>query len=290
MTYLTLVSFVWAFSFVLIKGNLSGLDPNFVSFARMTLSFLIFLPFLRLKGIALRNKLNLMLIGGMQFGLMYIAYITAYQYLPAHMIALLTTTTPIFVTLFNDSYTKKFHKLFLLTALLAVIGGGIIKYPDQPLSANLKGVVLIQLSNIAFAYGQLHYKKLADKHPAWKDRQIFGLLYLAAVVVTGIFSLFSTNYPALRLTATQLITLIYLGCVASGICFFLWNKGAKSVNEGMLAIMNNLKIPLAIIASLILLKESTNVIRLILGTGLMFGAVYLNETIDRNEKNLSVVK
>lgn len=277
MTYLTLVSFIWAFSFVLIKGNLTGLDPNFVSFVRMTLSFLIFLPFLRLRKIQWEDKLKLMLIGAIQFGLMYIAYITSYQYLPAHMIALLTTTTPIFVTLFNDIYTKKFHKLFLLTALLAVIGGGIIKYPDQPLSANLKGVILIQLSNIAFAYGQLHYKKLANNHPAWKDREIFGVLYLSAVLVTGIFSFFTTNYAALQLTATQMITLIYLGCVASGICFFLWNKGAKSVNEGMLAIMNNLKIPLAIIASLIILKENTNLIRLIWGTGLMFGAVYLND-------------
>jgi predicted histidine transporter YuiF (NhaC family) len=45
----------------------------------------------------------------------------------------------------------------------------------------------------------------------------------------------------------------------------------------MLAIMNNLKIPLGIIASLILLGESTDYLRLFIGFGLMVGAAYLCE-------------
>jgi len=49
------------------------------------------------------------------------------------------------------------------------------------------------------------------------------------------------------------------------------------VNEGMLAIINNLKIPLGIIASLILLGESTDYLRLVVGFGLMVGAAYLCE-------------
>ena len=45
----------------------------------------------------------------------------------------------------------------------------------------------------------------------------------------------------------------------------------------MLAILNNLKIPLGILASLILLGESTDYLRLVIGFGLMVGAAYLCE-------------
>jgi drug/metabolite transporter (DMT)-like permease len=277
VTYLILVSFVWAFSFPLIKGHLTGLDPNFVSFARMLLSLLVFLPFLRFRGIEKPLGLKLAFTGAVQFGLMYIAYITSFQFLPAHTIVLLTTTTPLFVTLFNDLHSRRFNALFFVAASMAFLGGALIKYPDQPLRANLMGIVLVQISNVAFAFGQLYYKQLAAKHSPWSDRSVFGFLYLGAVILTAFFSLFTTQISRTHVTAPQVLVLVYLGIIASGICFFLWNKGARFVNEGMLAIVNNFKIPLGILASLILLGESTDYLRLVIGFGLMVGAAYLCE-------------
>ena len=277
MTYLILVSFVWAFSFPLIKGYLTGLDPNFVSFARMLLSLLVFLPFLKLRGVEMPMGLKLAFTGAVQFGLMYIAYITSFQYLPAHTIVLLTTTTPLFITLFNDVHSRKFNALIFVAALMAFIGGAVIKYPDQPLRASLMGILLVQLSNLAFAFGQLYYKQLAAKHASWSDRSVFGFLYLGAVIITALFSMFTTPFSRIQVSTPQVLVLVYLGFIASGVCFFLWNKGARFVNEGMLAIMNNLKIPLGIIASLILLGESTDYLRLVIGFGLMVGAAYLCE-------------
>ena len=277
MAFLILVSFVWAFSFPLIKGFLVGLDPTFVSFVRMLLSLLVFLPFLRAAGLGKPLCFKLAALGAVQFGLMYVAYITSFQFLPAHTIVLLTTTTPLFVTLFNDLSTRKFNSLFFAAASLAFIGGAVIKYPDQPLGANLAGILLVQGSNIAFAFGQLFYKKLTGRYESWSDREVFGLLYLGAVVLTGAFTLVTADLSRIQVTAPQALVLVYLGLIASGVCFFLWNKGARFVNEGTLAIMNNLKIPLGIIASLVLLGESTDYVRLIIGFALMVGAAYLCE-------------
>jgi len=277
VTYLILVSFVWAFSFPLIKGYLTGLDPNFVSFARMLLSLLVFLPFLRFQGIEKPMRLKLAFTGAVQFGFMYIAYITSFQFLPAHTIVLLTTTTPLFVALFNDLHSRKFNLLFFVAASMAFLGGAVIKYPDQPLRASLMGIVLVQISNVAFAFGQLYYKQISARHSSWSDRSVFGFLYLGAVILTAFFSMFTTRFSSIQVTAPQGLVLVYLGIIASGICFFLWNKGARFVNEGMLAILNNLKIPLGILASLILLDESTDYLRLVVGFGLMVGAAYLCE-------------
>jgi drug/metabolite transporter (DMT)-like permease len=280
MTYLILVSFVWAFSFPLIKGYLTGLDPNFVAFARMILSLLIFLPFFRIRNLGGFLFFRLAFIGAIQFGLMYMAYIASYQFLPAHTIVLLTTTTPLFVTLFNDLSTRKFNSLFFFAASLAFIGGAVIKYPDQPLRANLAGILLVQISNVAFAFGQLYYKKLSEKDILWSDRSVFAFLYLGAVIITTLSCAVTTSWSRLQITTSEILVLVYLGTIASGVCFFLWNKGARFVNEGMLAIMNNLKIPLGIIASLILLGEKTDYLRLVIGFAFMVSAAYLCERPD----------
>lgn len=287
MTTLILVSFVWAFSFPLIKGHLTALDPSLVAFARMVLSLLVFLPFVRIRGLERPLGLRLAALGAAQFGLMYIAYITAFQFLPAHTIVLLTTTTPLFVTLFNDLASRRFNALFFLAAALAFVGGALVKYPDQPLRASLTGIVLVQISNVAFAFGQIHYKRLAERHGPWRDHAVFGWLYGGAALVTACFSLVTTDYAHLHPTWPQILVLLYLGVVASGVCFFLWNKGARSVNEGTLAILNNLKIPLGILASLLLLGERTDMIRLVAGFGLMLCAAYLCERRVRQPENSS---
>jgi drug/metabolite transporter (DMT)-like permease len=279
MLYLLIVSIFWGFSFVLIKGTLVSLDSNFVSFVRMLLSFLLFIPFVRLAGICWSDKLRLMLIGGVQFGLMYVAYVTSYQYLPAHVIVVLTTTTPLFVTFFNDLYTRRIHKAFFLAALLAVAGGIVIEFPDQPLTTNIYGIVLLQISNAAFAFGQIAYKRLMDSGKIGKDKNVFLFAYGGAVIVTGFFAWATTDFYALSVRPQQWLVLIYLGIIASGLCFFLWNFGARKVNEGTLAVMNNLKIPIGVIASLLILKESTNYSRLFIGCCLFALALLVNKKL-----------
>ncbi|HBL17476.1 MAG: hypothetical protein A2X36_12875 [Elusimicrobia bacterium GWA2_69_24] len=277
MSYLLIVSAVWAFSFVIIKGTLSGLDSGFVALARMTLSAAVFLPLLRLRGVSRPIALRLAGIGALQFGVMYVAYISAFRQLPAHMVALLTTTTPILVALFDDLLDRSLHPVFLAAAALAVAAGAVIQYPDQPLSSSLLGVALVQVSNVAFAAGQVLYKRQMALGPQLRDRDVFGLLYAGAFAVTAAASLAMTDYASLQVSGKQIGALLYLGLVASGLCFFLWNLGARRVNTGTLAILNNLKIPLGIAASLAILGERTSLPRLAAALALMGAALFICE-------------
>jgi drug/metabolite transporter (DMT)-like permease len=101
-------------------------------------------------------------------------------------------------------------------------------------------------------------------------------MFCGAVLIAGAFSLATTNYRTLHLEAHQVLALLYLGIIASGICFFLWNAGARKVHEGTLAVMNNLKIPVAVIASLAILRETTDYMRLLIGCGLFAAALWVN--------------
>ncbi len=281
MVYLLLVSFIWAFSFGLIKGNLTGLDSNFVAFARMLLSLLVFLPFFRWNGLKRSLSWKLIAVGAIQYGLMYLAYIYSFQFLKAYQVALFTIFTPLYVTLLHDLLTRRFHTLFLLTALLAIIGTGIIVYKDVNQQDLRLGFFLLQGANLCFAFGQLAYRRLLRENSKLKDREIFALLYVGATAVTLLAAGFSMGLSLPAITLKQGLTLVYLGVLASGICFFLWNYGAKMVDAGALAILNNLKVPLAVACSALFFHETVNLPRLLVGGGLILGALLINESMAR---------
>ena len=129
------------------------------------------------------------------------------------------------------------------------------------------------------AFGQIAYKRLMDSRKIESDRSVFLLTYGGAVIITGFFALATTDFHTLSVQPHQWLALIYLGVIASGLCFFLWNLGARKVNDGALAVMNNLKIPVGVIASLAILKESTDYPRLILGCCLFVLALWINRKI-----------
>ncbi len=283
MIILILVSTAWALSFGLIKGNLTTVDSNFVSFIRMTSSLIIFVPLLRLKNLNRQLALKLILAGMMQFGVMYIAYIASFRYLHAYEVALFTVFTPIYVTLIDDALQKKFTPFYFSTALLAVFGTWIVKRENVLSQDLLTGFFLVQVSNLCFAFGQVFYRRLMIKHKNIKDPEIFGLLYLGGVMITLAATLIFTPISEISLSAEQIWTLVYLGAFASGICFFLWNIGAQKVNTGTLAVFNDLKIPLAVMVSLLVFGEKTNMQPLLTGGSIVLVSLVLNELFTQKE-------
>jgi len=82
---------------------------------------------------------------------------------------------------------------------------------------------------------------------------------------------------SVTLNGSQLLTLLYLGLIASGLGFFLWNRGATQVSAGTLAVMNNVKIPLGITASLLVFGETADLFRVACGGALMLFGVWIAE-------------
>ena len=276
MIWLLIVSLIWAFSFGLIKTQLTGLDSALVSFIRLLISFFVFLPFLRFKNLGKSLTLGLIFTGMIQYGLMYLTYIYAYRFVAAYEIALFTIFTPLYITLFNDLFSRKFHKIFFIEAFIAVLATAVIIYNRLSVDGLISGFILVQISNLSFAFGQIYYKKLL-KNTVIKDSQIFALLYGGAVLLTGVTVLFTVNFSEIQITALQIYTLLYLGIIASGLGFFLWNYGARRTNTGTLAVFNNLKIPLAIIVSLLFFEEQTNFLRLAIGLCILLLLMWFNE-------------
>ncbi len=277
MPHLLIVSLLWAFSFGLIKGRLAGLDGAFISAARLGLALLVFLPFFRWRGLNAKLAAALAGIGAVQFGLMYLAYNESFRHLHAHEVALFTLTTPVLVTMLADALDRAFRARALLAALLAIAGTVVIVFQGAPLKPTLAGLLLVQLSNLAFAIGQVAYKRLRAAHATLSDAGIFALPYLGAFILTTIVAALRVDYSTLTLTFTQSATLLYLGVLASGAGFFLWNVGATRASSGTLAVMNNAKIPLAVACSLLFFGEEADIPRLLASLALLAAAVWLAE-------------
>ncbi len=277
MGYLLAVSLAWAFSFGMIRALLVGLDSSFVACVRMLLACAVFLPFFRPRRLDAPVALWLLGIGALQFGVMYIAYIEAYQYLQGHQVAIFTIFTPLFVALIHDVQEKRLHPAFLLAAVGAVCGAGIINYTADAWGAFLRGFALVQAANLCFAFGQLQYRRVMARASGLRDREGFAWLYLGAVLVTGLIAGVRTGGSLPGVSGDQWLALLYLGVVPSGVCFFLWNVGARRVNAGTLAAFNNVKIPLAVAVALLVFGERVDWLRLLLGGIAIAASLAANE-------------
>lgn len=264
MSLLLIVSIIWALSFGL-TAQVADLGAPFVTAARTLLAALVFLPFLNLKGLPRKQVLTFAGIGALQFGLMYLFYIASFRWLRPSEVALFTIFTPLFVTAIGDLLDHRWSWLHLLTAALAVLGTGICVWSGLERGGMVLGFLLMQAANLCFALGQVLYRRLAPA-TGKRDRDLMGLLYLGAAVVAVAMVVPSFRWAALSgMAPRQVAVLLYLGVVASGLGFFLFNAGARRTDLGTLAIFNNLKIPLAILASGLVFREAVDWPRLALG-------------------------
>ena len=282
MHYLAIVSLIWAFSFGLIGNSLSELDPIFVATARLGIASLVFLPFLRLSVVPEGSCLRLIICGGLQFGIMYLCYIKAFQYIPSHLVALFSILTPLYVVLIHDLREARFNRNFLYASVLSIIGAAIIRLNPEVSGSIWKGFLLMQFAGLSFGFGQVEYRKWKRNKPEIKDHEVFALLLVGGFVVAGATSAFLTDLSSIQIDADQYRVLLYLSLVASGIGFFLWNKGAALSSTGTLAAFNNAVVPLAMACSIFIFRELDEVtgitlVRLLLGALCITGAVFLAE-------------
>ncbi|WP_193133123.1 carboxylate/amino acid/amine transporter [Klebsiella grimontii] len=250
MALLIITTILWAFSFSLYGEYLAGhVDSYFAVLARVGLAALVFLPFLRTRGQSLTTIGLYMLVGAMQLGIMYMLSFQAYLYLTVSELLLFTVLTPLYITLIYDLMSRRPLRWgYACSALLAVIGAGIIRY-DQVTNHFWTGLILVQLSNISFAIGMVGYKRLMETRPM-PQHNAFAWFYVGAFLVAVVAWSMLGNAQKMPETSLQWGILLFLGVAASGIGYFMWNYGATQVDAGTLGIMNNMHVPAGLLVNL----------------------------------------
>jgi len=275
MTYLWIVTLLWAFSFSLIGEYLSGhVDNYFAVMSRILLATVLFLPFLLRFRVKMSLALKLMAIGSIQLGCMYLFYYQSFLLLTVPEVLVFTIFTPIYVSLIYDVLARRFHPGYLVSALVAIMGAAIIRY-SQLGNDFWQGFLVVQASNVCFAAGQVSYKRLLEIENIPQQHRHFGWFYVGALAITlPAWLLFGgENYPT---EPHQWGIILWLGIVASGLGYYLWNVGATKVNSGLLAVMNNLLIPAGLLVNLLIWHQDTNLLRLAIGSVALVLALWIN--------------
>lgn len=261
-----------------------------VACLRLLISLVIFLPWILRCTVKPGLARRAMALGAVQFGLMYIFYIAAYRYLPAYAVALYTIFTPLYVAGLADAYAQRWRRRHTLAAVLAVVGAAIVSAGSLGGGSALRGIGLLQLSNLCFAAGQVGYRRLVA--PGWaadassrsqagaqaggiSEVAILGWMYLGATLVTAVVALVGADRARLGFDRNAVLVLLYLGFVPTALGFYLWNKGALRVRSGVLAVANNLKIPLAVLCTWLIFSESADHLRVIVGLAVMVAALFV---------------
>lgn len=286
MLLLLAVSILWGFSFGLVNAEFSSLDPATLAGARLLIALPCFVPFLKGSFLQWRPANGkLILTGAIQYGLMYVSLFSAFRWLSGYEVALLTIFTPLYVVLAHAVLGRRLPPAwFWWTALLAVAGAAWIFQPDS-LPQKWPGILLMQAANLCFATGQIAWRRIRAGLPG-RDSDGYALLYLGGVLACLPFALPHAPVAGLMaLTGSQWLALVYLGTVASGLGFFLWNAGASRVNPATLAVFNNLKIPVAILISVTVFKEEANPRSLIPGVFILLLALGWAEAANRRYRH-----
>lgn len=276
MALLIITTILWAFSFSLIGEYLAGhVDSYFSVLMRVGLAALVFLPFLRLRGQTFKTILLYMLVGAMQLGVMYLFSFRAYVYLSVSEFLLFTVLTPLYITLIYDLLSKRRLRWgYVLSALLAVAGAAIIRY-DKVSDHFWTGLMFVQLANISFAMGMVGYKRLMETRPM-PQHNAFAWFYMGAFIVAVVAWFMLGNPQKLPTTMVQWSVLIWLGVVASGLGYFMWNYGATQVDAGTLGIMNNVHVPAGLLVNLAIWQEQPHWPSFIIGGAVILASLWVH--------------
>ncbi|WP_455917031.1 carboxylate/amino acid/amine transporter [Pantoea agglomerans] len=276
MTLLIVTTILWAFSFSLIGEYLAGqVDSVFSVLVRLVLAAAVFLPFLRWRGYRASTILMYMAVGALQLGIMYLISFQAYLYLSVQEFLLFTVMTPLYVTLVYDLLTGRGVRWgYALSTMLAVGGAAIIRY-DKVSDHFWFGLMLVQLANLIFAIGMVGYKRLQEIRPV-PQHTAFSWFYLGAAMIAVVAWFMWGNPQKLPTTSLQWGILIWLGVVASGLGYFMWNYGATQVDAGTLGIMNNMHVPAGLLVNLAIWQQQPHWPSFIIGAAVIFASLLVH--------------
>ena len=275
-----LVVTIWGTTFVSTKVLLQhGLGPIDIMFYRFLIAYIciLIISHKRMWADNWKDEVQLILSGLTGGTFYFIAENTALQITQASNVALLVCTTPIFTALLARWILKEpLRKNMMIGSLIALIGVGLVVFSGSVLlKINPLGDFLSIIASLMWAFYCLVLKPLGKRYStAFITRKVFFYSILSLIFYFLVEPL-ETNKEIL-FHPVVVCNLLFLGIVASMICFIAWNAAVKVLGPSRTANYIYVQPFSTLVLSSIILSEVITLTSLI-GALCIIGGVYLAE-------------
>ena len=282
--FLNIIAFItvtiWSSTFIFSKILLKSLSPfesMFYRFIIAYISLLIIYPKFH-KIHSLKEELLFLICGITGGSLYFLGENTAVKISLASNVSLILATAPILTAILAHFFTngERLNKNLIMGFIISISGVFLVIFNGNfVLKISPIGDILAFASSLCWAVYCICTKKIGTKYnPIYLTRKIF---FYALITMIPLLFTSQFNFNLSTLLKTEVIlNLIFLGVVASSICYVIWNYAVDKM--GVVKTNNHLYfLPvLTLILSYFLLNEKLTTYSLIGAILILFG-VYVSE-------------
>ncbi len=225
---------IWGTTFVSTKVLLSfGLSPAEIFTLRFSIAFII------LRLITLKQKIwsksvgdELRMVGlGITGGSLYfLTENAALEYAPASNVSLLVCTTPLLTLLLARLFfrSEKLTTRSIVGSFIALAGVALVVLNGHfVLELNPKGDLLALSASLLWALYTILLRSVEQRYSnLFITRKIFGYGLLTIIPYMAVYP---PTWGSSLLNPTVILNILYLGIVASLLCYALWNLVVKRI-------------------------------------------------------------
>ena len=251
---------VWGTTFISTKVLLGSFKAVEVMLIRFIIGYIVLFimhpGFLKLK--SRRQEPLFALAGACGVTLYFLFENFALTYTYASNVSVIISAAPLFTALLASIFikTESFGKNFFVGFALAMVGIAIISFNGSAIHLNPLGDILALLGALSWAFYSIILAKLGkygyNKQLMSKRIFFYGIIFMipAAVFFRAHFDIGLIRQPQM------LGNLLFLGILASAICYVTWNKSLDILGPVKTSVYIYLQPAVTVVVSIIVLKET----------------------------------
>lgn len=251
---------VWGTTYISTKVLLTGFRPTEILIIRFIMGFIILFilhPKI-LKPQGWKREILFVLAGLCGITLYYLLENIALVYTSASNVGVIICIAPFFTAFIARAVFGKDSPLrvfFFIGFVLAMIGISLISFTGEGVRFSLKGDFLALLAAVVWSFYSVITKILNNyNYPVIQITRRFFFYGIIMMIPALILLPFDPDLSLLK-EPTYLLNILFLGIVASAICFITWNYSVKLLDAVTTSIYIYLTPVVTVITAMIVLGE-----------------------------------
>ncbi len=225
--YLSLAASIWGGMYVVSKYALDTIPPFTLLFFRYLVASVFLVCICWQKKVALiprQDRGLLFQIGFVGYFLSIAAQFVGTKLSSAHMGAVITTLSPVFLSLFAILLLKERMSLQQFISMAIAFAGVLVVIGINGGDSTLPGNISLLLAALFWGYYSVLSRKASVNHSSLQITT-WGILVASVMTLPTIFFELNKWTFSDLFTLPIMLSLLYIGIISTALAFFSWNKG-----------------------------------------------------------------